>query len=81
MAEAGSAQPDGKMFYDAAGYRPVPNFGPYEEMQDFNVPRTIGHGAGVRACRQLPPPTGVECSDTAASAAQNDGDGAVDAFG
>lgn len=34
MAEAGSAQPDGKMFYEAAGYRAVPNFGPYQEVED-----------------------------------------------
>ena len=29
LAEAGSAQPDGKLFYEAAGYRRIPNFGPY----------------------------------------------------
>ncbi|MCC3289694.1 MULTISPECIES: GNAT family N-acetyltransferase [unclassified Arthrobacter] len=28
-AEAGSAQPDGHRFYENAGYRVVPNFGPY----------------------------------------------------
>jgi hypothetical protein len=22
------------MFYEAAGYRPVPNFGPYQEVED-----------------------------------------------
>ena len=34
LAEAGSAQPDGKMFYEAAGYRRIPNFGPYQELDD-----------------------------------------------
>ena len=34
LAEAGSAQPDGKMFYEAAGYREVPNFGPYQELEE-----------------------------------------------
>ncbi|MEO5780630.1 GNAT family N-acetyltransferase [Arthrobacter sp. PAMC25284] len=28
-AEAGSAQTDGRKFYEAAGFGPVPNFGPY----------------------------------------------------
>ncbi|MDQ4047116.1 MAG: GNAT family N-acetyltransferase [Actinomycetota bacterium] len=28
-AEAGSAQPDGRNFYQNAGFEPVPNFGPY----------------------------------------------------
>lgn len=34
LAEAGSAQPDGKMFYESAGYRRIPNFGPYEGLED-----------------------------------------------
>jgi N-acetylglutamate synthase-like GNAT family acetyltransferase len=29
MAEAGSAQPDGRHFYESSGFEPVPNFGPY----------------------------------------------------
>jgi N-acetylglutamate synthase-like GNAT family acetyltransferase len=28
-AEAGSAQPDGRNFYQNSGFEPVPNFGPY----------------------------------------------------
>ena len=28
-AEAGSAQPDGRNFYENSGFEPVPNFGPY----------------------------------------------------
>ena len=28
-AEAGSAQPDGRRFYETGGYKVVPNFGPY----------------------------------------------------
>jgi hypothetical protein len=28
-AEAGSAQPDGRNFYQSSGFEPVPNFGPY----------------------------------------------------
>jgi GNAT superfamily N-acetyltransferase len=34
LAEAGSAQPDGKMFYEASGYRRIPNFGPYTDLAD-----------------------------------------------
>ncbi|MDQ4489298.1 GNAT family N-acetyltransferase [Sinomonas sp. ASV486] len=34
LAEAGSAQPDGKMFYESAGYRRIPNFGPYQELDE-----------------------------------------------
>ena len=34
VAEASSAQPDGKMFYQSAGYREVPTFGPYREVED-----------------------------------------------
>jgi GNAT superfamily N-acetyltransferase len=29
-AEAGSVQTDGMRFYERGGYRPIPNFGPYE---------------------------------------------------
>ncbi|MDQ0662381.1 N-acetylglutamate synthase-like GNAT family acetyltransferase [Arthrobacter ulcerisalmonis] len=28
-AEAGSAQPDGRNFYENSGFEPIPNFGPY----------------------------------------------------
>jgi hypothetical protein len=28
-AEAGSAQPDGRHFYESSGFATVPNFGPY----------------------------------------------------
>lgn len=34
LAETGSARPDGKMLYEAAGYRQVPNFGAYQELED-----------------------------------------------
>lgn len=33
-AEAGSAQPDGRRFYQHGGYTVVPNFGPYTELED-----------------------------------------------
>ncbi|MCU1531561.1 MAG: N-acetyltransferase [Arthrobacter sp.] len=32
-AEAGSAQPDGRNFYESSGFKPVPNFGPYTGME------------------------------------------------
>jgi hypothetical protein len=30
-AEAGSAQSDGRSFYESAGFAAVPNFGPYTD--------------------------------------------------
>lgn len=44
-AEAGSAQPDGKRFYQHGGYTVVPNFGPYTELEDsVCFAKTIGLG-------------------------------------
>ncbi|MFJ7750007.1 GNAT family N-acetyltransferase [Arthrobacter sp. NPDC097144] len=44
-AEAGSAQPDGRRFYQHGGYTVVPNFGPYAELEDsVCFAKTIGLG-------------------------------------
>ncbi|MCU1561914.1 MAG: N-acetyltransferase [Arthrobacter sp.] len=32
-AEAGSAQPDGRNFYESSGFMPVPNFGPHKGVE------------------------------------------------
>jgi GNAT superfamily N-acetyltransferase len=33
VAEAGTARPGGEPFFEAAGYRRIPNFGPYQESE------------------------------------------------
>ena len=51
-AEAGSAQPDGRRFYQHGGYTVVPNFGPYAELADsVCFAKTIGLGISP----QIPP--------------------------
>ncbi|MET4060845.1 putative acetyltransferase [Arthrobacter sp. UYP6] len=52
-AEAGSAQPDGRRFYQHGGYTVVPNFGPYSGLEDsVCFAKTIGTGI-------CPPPPGT----------------------
>ena len=43
LAEAGSAQPDGRRFYESGGYKVVPAFGPYLHTPDSTCfAKTIG---------------------------------------
>lgn len=53
-AEAGSAQPDGKRFYETAGYRMVPGYGPYTDAPG-SVCYAKDIGAGLRAVLPHPP--------------------------
>lgn len=54
-AEAGSAQPDGRRFYEHGGYTVVPNFGPYAGLEG-SVCFSKRIGAETRTPLRPPPP-------------------------
>lgn len=57
-AEAGSAQPDGRRFYQHGGYTEVPNFGPYAGRDDsLCFAKRIGEDSRRTARPPFPPAT------------------------
>lgn len=58
-AEAGSAQPDGRRFYQHGGYTVVPNFGPYAGLAgSVCFAKRLGEDGGRSPSQPLPPAAG-----------------------